>query len=224
MRIPALLHQIWVGPRPAPMPWIETWREINPEFEHRLWTEKDVDDLRLAHVRLYRDFMEAGLYDGAADVARVEILHRFGGVYADADSIALRPLVEALFMRAEFFAPREPVDIGDPLSHGELISNAFMGSVPGHPVLTDYLHRLSGVRARRPMWCTTGPGALTRSLAGWGSPRVRRLPAWTFFTTSIAGARVRGGDPYAQHLWSTTSERWGHAGTAPYPDGHPGGR
>ena len=225
MRIPEVLHQVWIGPRPAPMSWIETWRDINPEFEHRLWKEKDVDDLGLAHVRLYRDFMEAGLYDGAADVARVEILHRLGGVYADADSVALRPLVEAPFMRAEFFAPREPVDIGDPPSRGtELISNAFMGSVPDHPILAEYVGRLTGVRAQRPMWRTTGPGALTKSLAGWGPPKVRRLPAWTFFPTSIAGAPVRGGNPYAQHLWSTTSERWGHAGTTPYPGGHPGGR
>ena len=222
MRIPKVLHQIWIGPRPAPTPWIETWRTINPAFEHLLWTEQGIDDLGLMHVRLYRDFMEAGLHDGAADVARVEILHRFGGVYADADSVALRPLLEAPFMRAEFFAPREPVDVGDPLSRGaELISNAFMGSVPGHPVLADYLGRLTGLRAQRPMWHTTGPGALTRSLAGWGPPKVQRTPAWTFFTTSIAGGRVRGGSPYAQHFWSTTAERWGHAGTIPYPEGPP---
>ena len=192
MRIPEVLHQIWIGRRPAPTPWIETWRTINPAFEHLLWTEQGIDDLGLMHVRLYRDFMEAGLHDGAADVARVGYpapvrgrvrRRRFGRAAAPA-----RGTVHArAVLRSEGARRRRP-----PPSRGaELISNAFMGSVPGHPVLADYLGRLTGVRAQRLLRHTTGRGALTRSLAGWGPPRVQRPPAWTFFTTSIAeGARL----------------------------------
>jgi mannosyltransferase OCH1-like enzyme len=217
MRIPKVLHQIWIGPRPAPMSWIDTWRSVNPDFEHRLWTEERLGDFGFRNGRLYRAFMDAGLYDGAADVARVEILHRCGGVYADADSVALRPLGKAAFVRAAFFAPREPVDDRGLPPVTDLISNAFMGSVQGHPILGDYLDRLTRARARRPMWRTTGPGALTASLAACDAPNVLRLPAWTFFTTSIDGEALSGGNPYAQHFWSTTSERWGYAGTTPYP-------
>lgn len=30
--IPKSLHQIWLGPRPAPLAWTETWREANPDL------------------------------------------------------------------------------------------------------------------------------------------------------------------------------------------------
>jgi hypothetical protein len=165
MVIPKLLHQIWIGPRPAPRAWIETWRAVNTDFRHRLWTDERIDAFGLRNDDLYRRFLDAGLYDGAADVARVEILHRHGGVYADADSVALRPLDRAPFMRAGFFAPREPVDVRDPpLPVTHLVSNA-------------------------------------------RSSDVERLPAWTFFTTSLMGEPVSSGEPYARHLWSTTAER-----------------
>jgi hypothetical protein len=93
--------------------------------------------------------------------------------------------------------------------------------VPKHPVLDSYQDRLSQVHELRPIWRTTGPGALTAVLGKARSSDVERLPAWTFFTTSLMGEPVSGGDPYARHLWSTTAERWGYPGATPYPDGGP---
>jgi len=153
-----------------------------------------------------RRFLGAGIYDGAADVARAEILHRHGGVYADADSIALRPLRDAAFLRAGFFAQDEASR-----QHEGLITNAFMGSVAGHPVLARYIEAMSHVTELRPIWRLTGPGALTDVLKGERDPDVMILPAWTFFTTSLDGEQQRGGRPYAQHCWNRTT-------ATPYPD------
>jgi mannosyltransferase OCH1-like enzyme len=108
--IPRTLHQIWIGPRPVPRRWTESWRRLHPEFEYRLWDEAAIDAFGLANLAVYRRYGEAEIYDGAADVARAEILHRFGGVYVDADSEALRPLGEAPIMNAGFFAQYEPND------------------------------------------------------------------------------------------------------------------
>ena len=148
------------------------------------------------------------------DVARAEILHRHGGVYAEADSIALRPLRDAAFMRAGFFAQDEASR-----QHEGLITNAFMGSVAGHPVLARYIEAMSHVTELRPMWRLTGPGALTDVLKGERDPDVKILPAWTFLTTSLDGEEQRGGRPYAQHFWSTTAERWNRTTPTPYPEG-----
>ena len=210
--IPRRLHQIWIGPRPAPDRWIETWRRLNPDFEHRLWDDAAIEAFGLRNGAVYRRFVEAGIYDGAADVARVEILHRCGGVYVDADSVALRPIRDAGFMRAGFFAQYEASD-----QHPGLITNAFMGAVIGHGVLTRYIEAMSHVVALRPMWRLTGPGALTDVLRADPEPDVMILPAWTFFTTSLDGEEQRGGEPYAQHFWSTTAERWGRITAKPYP-------
>jgi mannosyltransferase OCH1-like enzyme len=209
--IPQRIHQIWIGPAPAPHAWLSTWRRTNPGFAYRLWDEPAIDAFGLQHERLYRRFLDAELFDGAADVARVEILHRQGGVYADADSIALRPLWGAPFLEAGFFAALEPT-----AEHPGLVSNAFMGARPGHPMLNRYLAAFDRVGELKPMWTLTGPGALTDALAE-REPDVEILPSWTFFTTALSGDAPRGGDPYASHFWSTTAERWGTRGTVPYP-------
>jgi mannosyltransferase OCH1-like enzyme len=210
--IPRLVHQIWLGPRPAPLTWTETWREMNPDFTYRLWDEDAIDELELHNDDVYRRYVVEGLYDGAADVARIEILHRFGGVYADADSVALRPLGDAPFMDAGFFAPFEPN-----VDHPGLVTNAFMGALPGHEVLTRYEEVVSRVMTLRPMWRMTGPGALTSVLESSDRTHVRILPAWTFFTHALSGEAVQGDASYAQHFWSTTAERWGRGSVTPYP-------
>ncbi len=210
--IPKLLHQIWLGPRPAPLAWTETWREANPDFTYRLWGDGDLGELGLRNADVYRRYLVEGLYDGAADVARIEILHRFGGVYADADSVALRPLGDASFMDAGFFAPLEASD-----EHPGLVTNAFMGAVPEHAVLTRYIEAVSLVKTLRPMWRLTGPGALTDVLGSHPYPDVMVLPSWTFFATALSGESVQGGSSYARHFWSTTAERWGRGSVTPYP-------
>jgi len=53
---------------------------------------------------VYERYLSEGIFDGAADVARVEILHRFGGIYVDADAEAVRPLDGADWLDARFFA------------------------------------------------------------------------------------------------------------------------
>lgn len=210
--IPRLLHQIWLGPRPAPLPWTETWRRANPDFTYRLWNEDSLAEVELRNDDVYRRYLAEGLYDGAADVARVEILLRYGGVYADADSVALRPLADAPFMDAGFFAPLEPND-----DHPGLITNAFMGAVAEHAVLARYVDAVSRVKALRPMWRLTGPGALTSVLTSHERVDVIVLPAWTFFSTALSGETVQGGSSYARHFWSTTAERWGRGAVTPYP-------
>ena len=185
---------------------------MNPDFDHRVWNDDAIDTFGLHNEALYRRFFAEGIYDGAADVARIEILYRCGGVYVDADSVALRPLQDAPFMGAGFFAQYEGRSARD-----ALITNAFMGAIAGHQVLARYIETLSHVVDLRPMWRLTGPGALTHVLETEREPDVMILPSWTFLTTSLDGEEQRGGRPYARHFWSTTAERWGHAAATPYP-------
>jgi mannosyltransferase OCH1-like enzyme len=213
MTIPKILHQIWLGPRPEPLAWTRTWREMNPDFEYRLWTDDAIDRMGLRNDDVYRRFVCGDIYDGAADVARAEILLRYGGVYVDADSVALRPLADAPFMGAGFFAQREPNE-SDP----ELVTNAFMGAVPGHPILARYVAVHAGIEELRPMWMVSGPGALTKVLATETRNDVMILPWDTFFTASLSGDENGAtGQSYAEHYWSTTAERWGYDRATPYP-------
>jgi mannosyltransferase OCH1-like enzyme len=210
--IPRRMHQIWLGPRPRPAEWMGTWSTQNPTFAYRVWDEAALDAFGLRNRQVFERFMTEGIFDGAADVARVEILHREGGIYLDADSIAVSPIDDGL-LKAGFFAVAEPTS-----EHGALTGNACIGARAGHPVLERYLDAISRVEEIRPMWRLTGPGVLTEVLARSSERDIEILPSWSFYATSIDGAPVTGGAPFGRHLWSTTAERWGRVGGTPYPD------
>jgi mannosyltransferase OCH1-like enzyme len=40
--IPKVIHQIWIGPKPAPKQMMQTWKEKHPGFEYILWNEEEI--------------------------------------------------------------------------------------------------------------------------------------------------------------------------------------
>ena len=40
--IPRIIHQIWIGPKPAPTKFMDTWKDKHPDFEYIRWTEKEM--------------------------------------------------------------------------------------------------------------------------------------------------------------------------------------
>jgi len=168
---------------------------------YRLWRDQDVEEMGLVNVKLYRRFCNIGRYDGASDVVRAEILARHGGIYVDADSECLRPLDDAPFLRSRFFVVEERTD-----QVPFLVNGAFMGAQAKHEVLLRYIAALSEVRKLLPSWVTVGPKLLTKVLAE-GGPGIQVLPPWTFFTQTLNGEAVSGGEPYGRHFWSSTQDR-----------------
>jgi mannosyltransferase OCH1-like enzyme len=128
--IPKVLHQIWLGPDPFPSEYAdyqETWQRLHPGWELRFWTEESLppDSRREVH-ELLRQPAER------ADILRLEVLCRDGGVYVDADLECLRP-IDPLLDGASFFLGA--------LDSGR-VSNAIIGSVPDHPLLVRALEEL----------------------------------------------------------------------------------
>ena len=131
MRIPRIFHQIWVGPDPVPEEFAgyrETWARHHPGWELRFWTEENLprDLERKEAYELLRRPAER------ADLLRLELLYREGGVYVDFDFECLRS-IEPLIEEIEFFAGyRKP----------RRVNNAIVGSVPGHPVLAQAIREI----------------------------------------------------------------------------------
>jgi inositol phosphorylceramide mannosyltransferase catalytic subunit len=120
--IPRVFHQIWLGEEPFPYAdERETWRRLHPAWEHRLWTEDDLPgDLVLTEAaNLLRQPAER------ADILRLELLHRHGGVYLDADFECLKPIDPLLNGVTCFLG----------LLDSGRVSNAVIGCVPGHALL-----------------------------------------------------------------------------------------
>ena len=181
---------------------MSTWRDRHGSWTYRVWRERQIDALSLVNAELYRTCIGAGMFDAAADVARVEILLREGGVYVDADSICHRPLDGASFLEAGFFAVHEPTPLAD-----DPVTNAFMGARPDHPVLERYLGALATIDDPRPQWRNTGPVQLSEAIRAGDERDVIVLPGWTFMTRTAAGDSVTGGDPFGEHFFSSTAER-----------------
>jgi mannosyltransferase OCH1-like enzyme len=87
----------------------------------RLWTDHDLPTgLRRSEV-----YERLRLPAERADILRLELLWRFGGVYVDTDFECLRP-IDDLLVDVEFF-------VGD-LKPGRT-NNAILGAVPEHPLV-----------------------------------------------------------------------------------------
>jgi mannosyltransferase OCH1-like enzyme len=190
------------------------WRDAHPAWEYRLWSEDSISAFGLENAALYERCRAVGRSDAAADVARAEILLDLGGVYVDADSECRRTIDGAPFLGSGFFATYEP----SPLAPN-LVSNAFMGARPGHPILLRYVDALSTVLDPMPPWQRTGPLLLTEVIASGDEPDVEILPPWTFLTQTLRGEPVTGGKPYGEHHFSSTAERNADfLGAVPYPE------
>lgn len=88
--IPKKIHQIWIGgnlPRRY-QTWADSIQRINPQYEYKLWDEKSILDLGLTNEYVFIKNTNPGI---KSDIARYEILSRFGGLYLDTDFEAIRP-------------------------------------------------------------------------------------------------------------------------------------
>ena len=79
-RIPLVLHQIWLGGRPLPerfRRFRERWIELHPEWEHRLWTDREVAAFDFETRDLFEEAEDFGM---KSDILRAEVLRRYGGL------------------------------------------------------------------------------------------------------------------------------------------------
>jgi mannosyltransferase OCH1-like enzyme len=134
MLIPRVFHQIWLGPDPFPAEYAsyqQTWVAHHPGWELRLWTE-DTLPAGLSRAEVYERLRAPA---ERANILRLELLHRDGGVYVDAD-FECRRSIEPLIEDAELFIT---------LAKPGRVNNALMGSRPGHPALAEALERVRPV-------------------------------------------------------------------------------
>ncbi|AVP87350.1 hypothetical protein phytr_3990 [Candidatus Phycorickettsia trachydisci] len=135
--IPKVMHHIWFGEDIPPLylHYLDECKKLYPDWEFKFWNEKDIDNLGIR----YRDaYDKIKSYAGKSDIARYEILYRFGGVYKDLDVKCFRP-IDDLNHKYTFFAAIEPV--GKPIKAPWkfILNNGIIGSSPGNPILRDTL-------------------------------------------------------------------------------------
>ena len=169
--VPKIIHQIWIGSKPAPVG-ADAWQDhANLQgYEYQLWREDSLREFGLEKNSVYRDMLSKGDLPGAVDVARYLILQHFGGVYLDCDWYPVRddisfhdllPMTGLVTM-----AEDTPRKTGKGCT---LLANSFIATPPNHPVFTRLIAALADVTAelpKAPAWWSTGPLMFTLMCRG----------------------------------------------------------
>ena len=114
------VHVIWIGSEYPYEKYKQTFESFG--YEVKVWN----DGKDLINQDIY-DRMTT--YAGKADVMRLEILYKYGGLYTDADSKMIKPLkidTDLICMR----------------SHSGYIANETIYARPGHPALEEAIYGL----------------------------------------------------------------------------------
>lgn len=126
--IPKIIHQIWIGNKiPSTLlPLVEKWKNLK-NFEYRLWSDKDILELNFENKDLY---IQASNYGQKADVARLAILEKFGGLYIDTDYEYINDKkIESFLENYDFIIGIEPIEIN------QGFGNAFIAASVNHPLI-----------------------------------------------------------------------------------------
>lgn len=201
--IPRIIHRIWFGP---PMPalfeeFASTWAELHPAWEMRLWTEENLFPLQNWDLFENAGTISPG-FEGQlrSDIARYEILLKFGGVYVDVDYECYKP-IDPLLEGVDCFLAWE--------IQGAVVNNAIMGAIPNHPFLADLVlslpKRCREAESQRPSQLT-GPRCVTDRIRRWRGEEVHIFPQSWFYRIGCKELD-RLGDPVhpdevARHYWN----------------------
>lgn len=142
--VPKIIWQFWhSGLETAPdvvKRSYQTWKDFNPDHDVLFLSLADANevlglDLEEIFARMTVDLGWAG----KADLIRIMLLAKFGGIWADATTFCLAPLSDWMHPGLEengFFCFRHPRRLTD----HELVL-WFMAASPGHPFMTQLLNR-----------------------------------------------------------------------------------
>ena len=164
-KIPRIIHQIWLGEspeNPAPMKWINTWKTKNPNYEHKLWTDKDMNDIPDSILELMNSTKRI---IQKADILRYWVLYEYGGIYTDADSECVKP-IESLIIDAESNDGPSIIVAYEKEKHRfDLIGNSFLASSAKSKYMAELVARLpTWIHTDKRPWMSTGPYLVTMTL------------------------------------------------------------
>lgn len=213
MVIPKIIHQTW---KTENIPerckkWVQSWKKHHPDYEYKLWTDKDNRDLMMKHypkfIPVY-DSYKKGVY--RADIARYVIMYHYGGLYVDLDFECLKnmdPIIEA----NECFFGYEPHEHF--INNKPKVCNALFGSNKYNPLFIHFLREAfnrSKYKMNHSPVNVTGPEMITDVLKNYKNIKIYNS-AYFYPLSAKNDSKVKFIDndkekflskfAYAQHHW-----------------------
>ena len=216
MSIPKIIHQLWIGSKPAPISLMNTWKDKHPDFEYIYWNEEEIKKREFIF-RCQDKIDDIEEINGKADIMRWEILYKYGGIFLDADSICIEPIDEELLNKKCFAGwEQEKVRPG-------LIATGTMGFPEKHPLVKGAIqwilnNEVSQQKAQLMAWQSVGPGLLTRMYNTCNFKDLHIFPSYTFLPIHLTGLEYTGhGKIYAFQAWGSTKQSYDDMNTMVLP-------
>lgn len=199
--LPKIVHQQWrtnVIPEGNFVKWRGEFKRLfpEPEYQHRLWTDKDMHELIATKYTWFLPHYEGYAHNiQRADSSRYFILNELGGIYADLDYKPLTNFWDSL-------PKNRPGFIESPYKYNEAVQNSLMSSPPGHPFWNITFQVLMERSKSSNILASTGPSLLDEAtrrakVAGLGDGVVYELPCENFH-------RVPTGEAGKESPWIVT--------------------
>ncbi len=128
-RIPKRIISMWIGGEMPDVAKECVATHKLPGYEH-MWI--DNSNMLEFDCPYLQECLSSKRFGKASDFIRMKCLEKYGGIYLDADTKILKPFDDVL--DHEIFVCVEK---------NIFIANGIVGAVPGHPMITEYLRRLT---------------------------------------------------------------------------------
>lgn len=131
-RIPKKIHQVWLGSE-LPIKYlrlIRTWIDKHPDWDYKLWTDKDVGSFNMTNRTLFNAIKNHGI---RSDIFRYEIIYKYGGMYLDTDFKCIKPFDDLMYL--DFFT-------GNGFSEEPKAFPGLLATYAGHPFLKKLINRM----------------------------------------------------------------------------------
>ena len=203
MNIEKNMTQIWIGPKPAPLKWMNTWKDKHPNWKYTIFDQTKLMKSHFYNQHLINYYYTKGLYSGVSDLIRYELLYEFGGFFPEADLVCFENTDELFTSSSEFCYTCYEQELVVPGYVQPILAcnpkNVFVKQ------LIDELHSLQPHELSVHPWKSTGNEWLSRMIPKY-KPQIKIWPSHYFIPEHYSRQHTYHGTDkiYATHLWGST--------------------
>jgi mannosyltransferase OCH1-like enzyme len=196
---------LWVGPKKPPLELMQTWKDNHPDWEYMFWNEDSIKEHFPDGLHNQWQYDNMPEWNGKCDIARWEIVHKFGGFFMDADSLSARPIDEEMLENDSFSCYEN-----EHLRQNLIAAGYFAATKENElcKILIDKLHKKTGFQLWEggvTAWKTVGPVFLTETVFQHQYNNITIYPSHYFIPKHYNGLEYTGPfKPYAHQLWGST--------------------
>lgn len=220
MKVPKIIHQLWIGEKPIPINALNSVKNMNPNFEYMFWCETTIRE----KLNISRDYIKKINHHqeiwGKADLYRWLILEKYGGIFIDADMVSIEPLDDFLLNQSFFSWENE-------MMRPNLCATSIQAYTPNHIIPKKAIewilnNEIRSERVKIPSWQLVGPGLLTRVYHSLEDKSVVKVfPSYYFLPDHHTGYKYLGhGKVYMTHEWGSTKNAYNEINIMDIPNHH----